>query len=304
VTATPADEFDRVADAMSYDSLDERYMHLVHRLGAPSARFICELAQIRLGDHVLDLATGTGLGVRTAAPLVGPNGRVVGLDLSPGLIDVARRHTPATQCSYVVGDAEALPFPDASFDVVFTYCGIAHFPRLDVALAEMARVLKPGGRMVASFVHTRPLGRRKRVQHIVRRLIQVSLSPLRPTLFGPQFALAACDRHLPPLDEPAHTPWSLGNRTVTLLKSAQRGGFRRVRAAVEHRDVRFDRADEFFEAQEAIASEVRLRMQRASAEEAATVRADAVSRAEEALRRGGQLLYPFGAYCVIGHRES
>jgi ubiquinone/menaquinone biosynthesis C-methylase UbiE len=293
-----AERFDRLADAMSYDSLDERYMHLVHRLGAPSARFIGDLARIGPGDHVLDLGTGTGLGARMAAERTGPSGRVVGLDLSPGLLAIARRHTEAPHCEYVVGDAEELPFAPESFDVVFTYCAVAHFPRLQVALDQMKRVLKPGGRLVVSFVHTRPISRRGMIRHAGARLARLALHPVRPTLFAPRVALEACERHLPPLDGPVHTPWSLGDRTQVLLDAVRAAGLLDVQAHVEHRDVIFDDPAEWFEAQEAIASEVRARMQRASPQQAARARADVVSRGAAALARGGQLIYPFGAYCV------
>ncbi|MCO4771741.1 MAG: methyltransferase domain-containing protein [Deltaproteobacteria bacterium] len=299
-----AEKFDRAADAMSYDSLDERYMHLVQKLGGTSADYICDLAEIGPGDHVLDLGTGTGLGVRTAARRTGSTGRVVGLDLSPGLIEVAKRHTESEWCEYVVGDAEDLPFEAETFDVVFTYCAVAHFPRLDVALSQMRRVLKPGGRVVVSFVHTRPIERRSLALHYARRVVQKLLEPIRPTLFAPATALAACDHHLPELDEPVHTPWSLGDRTHILLDAVAEAGFVDVRPRVEHRDVEFDDPDEFLEAQEAIASEVRVRMQQGDRSAAERTRAEVVERARTALRSGGRLIYPFGAYCVFGRKPA
>ncbi len=299
-----AENFDRVADAMSYDSLDERYMHLVEKLGGASANYICDLAEIGLGDHVLDLGTGTGLGVRTAAKRAGPSGRVVGLDLSPGLIEVARRHTHDDWCEYVVGDAEELPFAPGTFDVVFTYCAVAHFPRLDVALEQMKRVLRPGGRVVVSFVHTRPIRRRALALHYVRRVAQRLLDPVQPTLFAPACALEACDHHLPELDEPVHTPWSLGDRTGILLDAVIQAGFTNVRAGVEHRDVGFSDPAAFFEAQEAIASEVRVRMQRGDRSSQERTRAEVVDLARTVLAKGGRLIYPFGAYCVFGRKPA
>src|SRR5262245_60940676 len=77
---------------------------------------IAELAQIRPGERVLDVACGTGVLARHAAQCVGPGGQVVGLDPNPGMLAVARENAPAIE--WQQGVAESLPFPDGSFDAV------------------------------------------------------------------------------------------------------------------------------------------------------------------------------------------
>jgi demethylmenaquinone methyltransferase/2-methoxy-6-polyprenyl-1,4-benzoquinol methylase len=100
-------------------------------------------------SEVLDVACGTGAlaeGFRGAGAR-----RVVGLDYTPGMLDVARNRSPKGSqppVEYVEGDAMALPFGAASFDVVSIAFGIRNVADPDLALAEFARVLRPGGRLV------------------------------------------------------------------------------------------------------------------------------------------------------------
>lgn len=100
------------------------------------------------GTKVLDVATGTG---HTALFLASHAGNVIGLDLTPQMLKLAQRASEEKgieNTEWVRGDVNALPFPDASFDVVCSRRAPHHFPDLDRALKEMARVLKDGGVMV------------------------------------------------------------------------------------------------------------------------------------------------------------
>jgi SAM-dependent methyltransferase len=100
------------------------------------------------GDRVLDVACGTGVAARAAADAVGPDGRVTGLDCNEGMLSVARRIAP--EIAWRSGAAEALPFPDASFDAVLCQFGLMFFEDRATALSEMWRVLAPGGRLAVA----------------------------------------------------------------------------------------------------------------------------------------------------------
>ena len=107
------------------------------------------------GSDVLDLATGTGAAVVPAAAVVGPEGRVVGIDLSSGMINRARaeiRHRGIEHAHVLVADADHLPFPDQSFDVVSCSFAIFLFLSLSRPIAESHRVLRSSGRI--GFVYS------------------------------------------------------------------------------------------------------------------------------------------------------
>lgn len=114
----------------------------------PAARLV-EYAGVQEGQAVLDLACGTGVVAVTAARR---GARVQGLDLSPVLLAHARES--AAQAGVVIefseGDAEDLPYPDDSFDVVLSQFGHMFAPRPEMAVREMLRVLRPGGRLAFS----------------------------------------------------------------------------------------------------------------------------------------------------------
>lgn len=114
----------------------------------PAARLV-EFAGLHAGASVLDVACGTGVVAVTAAR---QGARVRGLDLSPVLLEDARRNAAMIDADieFVEGDVEALPYPDASFDAVLSQFGHIFAPRPSLALAEMLRVLRPGGRIAFS----------------------------------------------------------------------------------------------------------------------------------------------------------
>lgn len=116
----------------------------VPALFAEWADRVCDAARVGAGDAVLDVACGTGVLTRAAATRVGFGGAVTGLDRNDGMLAVARRMAPGLD--WRLGTAEALPFPDASFDAVVSQFGLMFFEDRVAALAEMHRVLRPGGR--------------------------------------------------------------------------------------------------------------------------------------------------------------
>jgi SAM-dependent methyltransferase len=117
---------------------------LLENLTGTAAPNLVRFAGIHAGSQVLDVACGTGVVALTAART---GARVQGLDLTPELIAHARENAALMkiEVNFQEGDAESLPFADASFDVVVSQFGHMFAPRPEVAIAEMLRVLEPGG---------------------------------------------------------------------------------------------------------------------------------------------------------------
>jgi SAM-dependent methyltransferase len=115
----------------------------------PAAATLVNFAQVRAGESVLDVGCGTGVVAVTAAR---KGAKVTGLDLTPALLERAKFNAAQAGVSIAwhEGDAEALPFADQSFDVVVSQFGHMFAPRPSVAIAEMLRVLKVGGRIAFS----------------------------------------------------------------------------------------------------------------------------------------------------------
>ena len=106
-----------------------------------------EALAVRPGERVLDIGSGTGSQTRALAAAVGPDGVAIGIEPNPGLRAVAEERSADSRVRYTEGDALALPLPDGSVDVVWCERVLQHLPEPDKAVAEMARVLRPGGRV-------------------------------------------------------------------------------------------------------------------------------------------------------------
>src|SRR5438093_5651724 len=130
----------------AYDRRAKAYATAVEPTFAPAHRRIVELSEIVPDVQLVDVATGTG-GVARAAAARGAH--VTGIDVSSGMLEIARQRSPAG-IVYLLADAGELPFPDGSVEIVTCGFGLSHLPHADNVLAEMRRVLRPRGRLIAS----------------------------------------------------------------------------------------------------------------------------------------------------------
>jgi demethylmenaquinone methyltransferase/2-methoxy-6-polyprenyl-1,4-benzoquinol methylase len=136
--------FDRIARV--YDRMNSVMTAGMHHRWRSRA---ADLAAVGAGSRALDVATGTG---DLAIELAGRGAEVVGLDFSERMLELARAKAPAVE--FVQGNALELPYPDASFDAVTVGFGARNFADLDRGLSELARVTRPGGRVVILEITT------------------------------------------------------------------------------------------------------------------------------------------------------
>ncbi|MEX2554229.1 MAG: methyltransferase domain-containing protein [Actinomycetota bacterium] len=133
----------------------ERYF--VPAIGSPFATSCLNAAGLRRDERVLDIACGTGVVTRLAAERVGSGGTVTGLDVNPGMLAVARSvPSPGASIEWHEANAESLPLPDGSFDVVVSSLGLQFVPDRSAALREMWRVLVANGRLAIATVGPTP----------------------------------------------------------------------------------------------------------------------------------------------------
>jgi ubiquinone/menaquinone biosynthesis C-methylase UbiE len=191
--------------------------HLVPTVTAGWAAGLVDRVGLRRGERVLDVACGTGVVARAAAEHVGRTGRVAGVDINAAMLGVARSLPPGAgaRIGWVRGSVLRLPFAEASHDVVLCQLGLQFVPDRPAALAQMCRVLMPGGRL--------------------------GVSVYGPIEHNPAaFALAqALDRHLGP-DASMTKRAEHALADAALLRTlAGDAGFTRITIVTETRTVRF-----------------------------------------------------------------
>jgi ubiquinone/menaquinone biosynthesis C-methylase UbiE len=138
------------------ESAASGYNRAFEKVSAHFIPFLLQAGRLAHGHRVLDIATGTGIGAQAALAAVGPTGHVTAADLSPTMVERARKRLgDASNVTYSVEDGQALSFPDASFDAVLCSLGLMFFPDPMRGLLEFRRVLRLGGRAAIS-VNTVP----------------------------------------------------------------------------------------------------------------------------------------------------
>jgi ubiquinone/menaquinone biosynthesis C-methylase UbiE len=212
-----------LAEELTYkDEAAAGYDRAVARVTTHFVPFLLRAAHVAPGMRVLDIATGTGLAAEAALRLVGTTGHVIAADLSPAMLEKARRRLGnAPNASLAVEDGQALSYSDESFDAVICSLSLGLFPDPSRGLAEFRRVLRSGGRAAVS-VHTVP--ERSYISRI-------------------NLAIA---RHVPSLTEAAARLFSLGDeaKLKSLFEVAE---FRNVEITTETHRFVLPSFDAYFE---------------------------------------------------------
>ncbi|CAN5178145.1 methyltransferase domain-containing protein [soil metagenome] len=246
----------------------------------PWTHVLLDRASPQPGERVLDVACGTGIVTRSIPQLVGPTGRVVGVDISPDMLAVARSvaKPPGAAIEWLEGNASELDLPDESFDLVLCQQGLQFFPDRAAAARGMHRVLVDGGRAVLAVW-----------QALDRHAVL-------------QAMFTAEARHLQlPVSE-LSTPFSLADETElrTLLRDA---GFRDIEIEPRSLEVAFpsDRYIELTVRGGAAVIPALAKDESAFAELVKSVEREAGDVVRQ-YRRGDALVFPMHAHIAVAHR--
>lgn len=134
----------------------ERHRELIRQMFAPITSALVEDAEIGSGQTILDVGTGSGEPALSLAELVGPEGKIIGVDPIPGMVEAARRAAASLglgNTQFDVAFADHLPFPPDTFDAAVSRLGAMFFPSPIDAVREILRVLKPGRKMALAVWH-------------------------------------------------------------------------------------------------------------------------------------------------------
>src|ERR1700722_769032 len=215
-----------MSDRSSYDSGASGYDRGFGSVSSTFVPTLLRIANLGVGQRVLDVATGTGVAAEAASAIVGPSGRVVASDISVQQLEQSRvRLGGLANVSFAIEDGEALTFRGESFDTVVCGAGLMLFPSPARGLSEFRRVLRGGGRAAVSVNTTLNLSFVSRVS-------------------------AAIGRHVPSRAAVAARFFSLGDadRLRTLFEAA---GFRDVATIMETRSFPYPSFDAYFDPIEA-----------------------------------------------------
>lgn len=288
-------------DATSYDSVAATFDKLSERYSKPAVERLLAWANIEMNDNILDLGSGTGL-VTLRAAAAAQKGRVTGVDHSVGMLAQARHKAEAAglhnRTEFVKMDAEALAFPDATFDAAVSLYVLLHLPDPLAALRELHRVVRPGGRVVIGVGGRASLWSQAGRAQALRRAGEFVATTRGSVLTAPDFIRSLMEGMGLQADHLEHMPHHGAIDTPRLLREA---GFRAVRS--DWAGATFSlTAEEFWDVSAVYGSAERVRLAELSPAETVRLKAAFLQKSRETVLRNGRLVYRCGAKIYVAYR--
>lgn len=298
------DKLFKLGDADSYNEvvdLFEKYTEQVTRhLPAP----MMTMAGVTSSQHILDIGTGTGIVALEVARKLGEQGRVVGIDLSDGMLATAKgkadKEGLATKAEFLKMDAEALEFEDNSFDNVLSLYALRHFPNPEKAVAEIRRVLKPGGKAVIAVGSRPELFSKDGLAAVFRKFGSIVRRHTGRELAACEFLDELVSKHIPENANSETAEWT-GHRhgfTGSVRDLLAAAGFTNINSSWRGQYSVFESPEAFWELQMTFSSLARKRIGQAEESAVNTLKEEFISTCEDVLARKGRLVYQSGAAII------
>jgi SAM-dependent methyltransferase len=259
---------------------------------------------------VLDVGTGTGLIPFALAASGDPPASMLGIDISAGMIETARRRlreelADDARVRFERMDAEHLELPDASFDVVLSGFALTHVPRPELAMREIFRVLRAGGRLGIALGSRPPAASGAQLRHALaevgRRIEQLRGRRLTADLLD-----RIVDRRLGPSEEvPAGGPLATQLNRVSLLERLVSGaGFAAVETSWRNYQNEVPTAEEFWDLHRTIRSDSRKRLLVARPGSEEEVKREFMDACHRTIERGGVMAFPISVVFVTARKPG
>ena len=297
-------------DAASYDGVAEAFDRHSRRLSGNAAVRLAGLVGVGPQDRVLDVGTGTGLLPFALVGAEQPPASILGIDISAGMIQTARRRLrdelgDDARVRFERMDAEQLTLSDASFDVVLSAFALTHVPRPELAMREIFRVLAPGGRVGVALGSRPPAGSLVQLRHAfaeVGRRVQ--------KMRGRRLTADLLDRIVEnrvgrSTEVPEGGPLATRLDRVPLLRDLVRdAGFADVAISWRNYQNEIESAEEFWDLHRTIRSDSRKRLLVAAAGVEEGVRREFMDECRRTLDRGGVLTFPISVVFVTARKPE
>ena len=297
-------------DAASYDGVAEAFDRHSRRLSGEAAARLAGLVRVAARDRVLDVGTGTGLIPFALAASSEPPASILGIDLSAGMIETARRRLRDelggdARLRFERMDAEQLDLPDDGFDVALSGFALTHVPRPELALREIFRVLRPGGRVGIALGSRPPAATVAQLRHAVaevgRRLEQLRGRRLTADLLDRIVERRLGASAAVPEGGPLATRLDRGPLLQRLVREA---GFAGIETSWRNYQNEVATAEEFWDLHRTIRSDSRKRLLVAPPGAEDEVRREFMDACRRTVERGGVMAFPISVLFVTARKPG
>ena len=297
-------------DAASYDNVAEAFDRHSQRLSGKAAERLASLLGITATDRVLDVGTGTGLLPFSLANARPSPASILGIDISSGMIETARRRLREERgddprIRFERMDAEQLGLESEQFDVVLSAFALTHVPRPELAMREIFRVLRPGGRVGIALGSRPPSASAAQLRHAVAEIAR-RIEQLRGRRLTADLLDRIVDRRIGgSVEVPQGAPLATQLNRVPLLQGLIRdAGFEAIRTSWRNYQNEVESPDEFWDIHRTIRSDSRKRLLVAPPGAEQQVREEFMTECRRTIARGGVMTFPISVVFVTARKPG